>query len=119
MSPGEEFRQVRAAQNQGYFRGVNEQVEALTARSTVVVPITYRVCECANRSCTERMMMTAGEYEAVRKHPSRFAVLDGHVVPEMERVVNATDRFVVVEKFGAGATYAAKHDPRLGSHVSQ
>jgi hypothetical protein len=118
MSPSEEFRQVRAAQNQGFFRGVNERVEALSTGSEVVLPMRYWVCECEDLSCTERMAMTVAEYEEVRAHPSRFAVLDGHVVPEVERVVSATDRFVVVEKFGAAGTYAAKHDPRSGSHVS-
>jgi hypothetical protein len=119
MSPGEEALQVRAAKNQSFFREVNERVDAVIAGATVIAPIEYRVCECAQLSCNESMAMTVAEYEAVREHPSRFAVLEGHVVPLAERVVGgAPDRFVVVEKTGAGGTYAAKHDPRSGSHVS-
>ena len=56
-----------------------------------------------------------GTIRTGRAHPSMFAVLDGHVVPEVERVVSAADRFVVVEKIGAGRTYAAEHDPRSNS----
>jgi hypothetical protein len=115
MSSGEEARGLRAAQNQAFFRGVNERVEALSTVSEVVLPMRYWVCECEDLSCTERMAMTVAEYEEVRAHPSRFAVLDGHVVPEVERVVSAADRFVVVEKIGAGRTYAAEHDPRSNS----
>ena len=119
MSPGEEALQVRAAKNQSFFREVNERAEAIIAGSAAIAPIEYRVCECAKLSSKESMAMTVAAYEAVREHPSRFAVLEGHVVPLAERIVNATDRFVVVEKFGAGGEFAAAHDPRLGSHVSQ
>jgi hypothetical protein len=39
------------------------------------------------------------EYEAIRSDEMRFAVLVGHVMPEVERVVSEHDgRYVVVEK---------------------
>src|SRR5436305_1615023 len=110
MSPGDAALQVRAAEHQSLFREVNEGVEAVMAVSKSILPIEYRVCECAKLSCNEKMAMTVAEYEAVREHPSRFAVLEGHVVPLAERVVGgAPGRFVVVEKFGAGGKFAAEH----------
>jgi hypothetical protein len=70
------------------------------------------VCECADTDCTEPMDLTVAEYESLRAHPNRFAVLPGHVYPQVERVVEENERYVVVEKLGAGATFAVEHDPR-------
>lgn len=58
------------------------------------------------------MELTLGEYQEVRSHPNRFAVLPGHVLEVVERVVAAHDGFVVVEKVGPAAAYAAESDPR-------
>ena len=37
-----------------------------------------------------------------------------HVYPEVERIVEANDRYIVVEKIEAAAVVAAEHDPRAG-----
>jgi hypothetical protein len=39
-------------------------------------------------------------------------VLRGHDIPEVERVVEENERFVVVEKFGESAVVAINLDPR-------
>ena len=39
----------------------------------------------------------------IRRHPRHFAVLPGHVYPEVEFVVAETDAYVVVEKVGEAA----------------
>ena len=58
------------------------------------------------------MELTLGEYEELRSHPHRFAVRPGHVLETVEHVVDAHDGYVVVEKFGRAAAYAAELDPR-------
>jgi hypothetical protein len=68
--------------------------------------------ECADESCTAPIELTLAEYEAVRSHPNQFAVLPGHVYPEVERVVSENERYVVVSKLGKGGEYATQHDPR-------
>jgi hypothetical protein len=105
-------RQVRAARNQSLFRVVNERLEGLAEAFQFIVEHTPFTCECADEACVEPMLMTVGEYESVRGHPSRFAVLPGHVDAEVEDVVEANDRFVVVSKIGAGAEIAEQFDPR-------
>jgi hypothetical protein len=70
------------------------------------------VCECFDDECTEPMELTLAEYEQLRAQPNRFAVLPGHVDPNVERVIEEHERYVVVAKCGAGAIYAAMHDPR-------
>jgi hypothetical protein len=108
-------RARRLAQNETLFREVNERVEEVASgfadRDEEDRPIGF-VCECGRRDCTESIEATRAQYEAVRSNPLRFLVLPGHEDEEVERVVERTDRFVVVVKLGEGARLAAEQDPR-------
>lgn len=42
--------------------------------------------------------MTIDEYRAVRSDPRTFAIVDGHEEPDVEHVVERTDRYTVVRK---------------------
>jgi hypothetical protein len=103
-------RQEHAARNQSLFRDVNEQIE--TVASSLSMFHEY-MCECASETCCERVSLTHDEYEAVRRHPARFAVKPGHALPGEEVVVDqAHARYVVVEKLQRGGEVAAHFDPR-------
>jgi hypothetical protein len=97
----------RAAKNESLFREVNERIEDL-ATST----FTSFVCECMSAGCDELVALTIEEYEWVRAEPSWFFVLPGHEVPEVELVVESTDRYTVVKKLGEGELLAERLDPR-------
>jgi hypothetical protein len=56
------------------------------------------LCECMDPSCTEPVLMTLGEYEAVRAHPRRFALVPGHPTIAGERIVGKDPRYQVTEK---------------------
>ena len=56
------------------------------------------ICECGDAGCTKGITLTNGEYEAVRGHPTRFAIAFGHEIDRIERVVAVHERFTVVEK---------------------
>lgn len=56
------------------------------------------VCECGDNECTDGITLTVEEYEAVRVHPKRFAIVRGHQFEFGERVVAVNDGFSVVEK---------------------
>ena len=43
--------------------------------------------------------MTLGEYEAVRLHPARFLIKEGHDVSDVVRVVDYGAGYVVVARF--------------------
>ena len=60
--------------------------------------------------------MTPGEYEQLRTKPTHFAVVadDQHVFAEVERVVERTERYWVVEKVGHAANITVERDPRDG-----
>ncbi len=114
IEPRSIFREQRAAKNQSLFREINERIEPLNKAFTPINRLNDFVCECANESCTEAIRMTVDEYEVVRQHPARFFVwpADEHVGLDVERVLEKTDRYWVVEKFGHVGSMAAKLDPR-------
>jgi hypothetical protein len=56
------------------------------------------LCECMDPSCTEPVPMTLREYEAVRAHPRRFALVPGHPTVAGERIIGEDSRFQVTEK---------------------
>lgn len=56
-------------------------------------------CECGRPSCNGEIVMTLGEYEAVRLHPTRFLIKEGHDVSDVVRVVDYGAGYVVVAKF--------------------
>jgi hypothetical protein len=104
---------IRVARNQALFRAVNEQIEATNERFSVLLgERTNFVCECADDACMGRIAITLEQYEALRKMPTHFVVLPGHVYPEFERVVYELNGFVVVEKFGEAGKQALQLDPR-------
>lgn len=85
----------RAFRNEAVFRNVNEQIDEL-AREPAAPGY---VCECADSSCTQTVQMRHGDYQAVRAGGERrFFVVPGHERPEIERVVERRETYLVVEK---------------------
>ena len=104
-------RHERLARNESLFREVNERISELTVHQ-VGEPEPRFVCECSRTECSELMDLTLDEYEAVRADPARFALVRGHEIPEIERVVDEHAATFVVEKIGDAAVVAAQLDPR-------
>ena len=99
------------ARHQVVFREVNERIAKLGGQLDEP-RFNLLICECSDPACAESLEITPQEYEAVRADPARFVVLRGHEMPEVERVVEDTGRYVVVEKLGAAAEIAQAGDPR-------
>ena len=101
----------RLAKNESFFRQVNERIRDVA--ETLGGPEAYEfLCECSDASCTERIKLTAAEYEAVRAEPTRFVLAPGHAAPGIEQVVAREEDHVVVEKHGLAGRIAARLDPR-------
>jgi len=105
-------REVRAARNQAMFRAINEQMTRLNEAFEMLTGTYVIACECADTHCIETLEIATEQYEAVRKEPNRFAVLPGHIYPDVEAVVEETERYVVVEKFASTEQAAEILDPR-------
>jgi hypothetical protein len=105
---------ARGARTQSLFRDVNERVKGINTAFSVAVPLGDWVCECANDACTERVALSPEEYEAVRSHAKRFVIApdESHLYPEIEDVVERSERYWVVQKIGEAGELAARVDPR-------
>jgi 5-bromo-4-chloroindolyl phosphate hydrolysis protein len=107
-------REIRAARNQAMFRAVNEKINGLDDLVAEVGGRFVVVCECANEHCIETLEITPAAYAAIRGNPRQFPVLRGHVYPEVERVVEEAEGYVVVEKFGRAGEVAEAIEARSG-----
>ena len=96
---------------QALFREVNERIEELAETFDLKDELTI-LCECGLGKCDERIALRQAEYARLRRIPTHFAVRPGHEIPEVERVIEQRDGFVVVEKFGESAKAAIRLDPR-------
>jgi hypothetical protein len=85
--------------NEQLARRVNEATAEDAERGTVSGP--EFLCECGSATCMERLPMTLDEFEQVHSNAMCFAVLPGHELPEVERVVSTTPQYAVVEKLAS------------------
>ena len=105
-------RELRRADNESFFRDVNERLERRAALNHEAAPGFAAVCECTHESCVDRIPISYADYERVRSDPRRFVVSPGHVDPAVEHIVDEHARFTVVEKGGAAGERAEHADPR-------
>ena len=83
-----------------FLRSVNEQIAELSVRHKPPARVAVSfVCECGDYGCSERLELTRTEYERVRSYRAGFLLKSGHADPEVERVVEARNEHVVVERF--------------------
>ena len=91
-------QQTQLAANEDLFRRLNENIEEIAAGHGSD-PHEYEfLCECSDPSCLERVRVTLEDYRRVREHGARFIVAKGHVVKEIERVVESASDHAVIEK---------------------
>lgn len=91
------------------FREVNETVsDAARGRGG---PIIF-LCECGDPGCAESVTLTGAEYERVRAVATHFLVRPGHVIPDIETVVERAETYWVVEKTGEAGEVAEETEPR-------
>lgn len=106
-------REERIGLNEAVFREVNERIEDLAETFDLTSEMLDLVCECGDANCVERIAMTHPEYEHVRSESRRFAVYPGHVIPDVERVIDRRKGYDIVEKNeGAPERIAEQTDPR-------
>ena len=60
--------------------------------------MTDYLCECSATTCIESIELTSDEYKRARRRPTVFVLVPGHERIEVERVIEKTERFMLVEK---------------------
>lgn len=91
-----EQEDLRIARTESLFRDVNERIAESADRFGL--DDAAFVCECDDASCTDRIATTIEAYEEARTDGAQFIVADDHVNDEVERVVERTKDFTLVEK---------------------
>lgn len=79
------------------FREVNERIYDTGASDTEALEV---LCECGDESCISTLVISVRDYRRVRGANSRFVVCEGHELADIERVVERTPQYLVVEKVG-------------------
>lgn len=103
-----ESRGGRAARNEALFREVNERIKGVGEDAETLLLL----CECGDLECREVVGMTPAEYEAVRAGGDRFFLVPGHEDLALDRVIDQTAGFLVVEKLDEAGDVARDLDPR-------
>jgi hypothetical protein len=95
-------REERVARNEELFQEVNRQIEKL--EESLGQPETLTIlCECSKKHCLDTLEVEPAVYQRVRANPLLFFVVPGHQDLGVERVVEQTRPFLVVEKIGRAA----------------
>ena len=102
-------REERIAKNETLWRVVNERIRDVTKYEGDI----EFLCECGDPTCAEPISMSISEYEEVRSEATHFLVVPGHVIPDIEQVVESNDRYeIVAKRAGEPAAIAIESDPR-------
>ena len=104
----------RVGANEAVFRAVNEEIESLNRSIAQISDLTMHVvCECADLTCVEQLVMPVSEYERARSESTLFIVKPGHEEPEVEKIIVRTNHYNVVRKSDPDARQLAQEtDPR-------
>jgi hypothetical protein len=101
-------RAERIGRNEDLFRKVNDQIEGVNEAFGMITGTMSILCECGKLECIEQIDLTVEEYRRLREDPARFAVKPGHELPDVERVVERHEGYVVLEKAEGGPAKLAE-----------
>lgn|SRR5881227_1903629 len=102
------MRAGRVAWNEAAMRDVNEAINRGTWPDEQSG--SFR-CECGTQSCTEIIELPIREYERIRTDPKRFVIMPGHEERDVEDIVEAHQRYIVVRKRGKAGSIAEATAP--------
>jgi hypothetical protein len=100
----------KIVENEAAYRSLNEVVRFNGGSQNSEISLFH--CECGRPDCTERLKLSAGEYESVRADPRRFFIVPGHNIEGVEAVVERQPNHWTVEKIGHSGAIAEACDPR-------
>src|SRR4051812_42668259 len=97
----------RVARNQATLRVLNEGMDNERDHDVMA----FR-CECGELGCNRLVPLRRAEYEAIRAHPRRFVIAPGHVIEELEHLVERDREHAVVETHAHMSDFAEQTYPR-------
>jgi hypothetical protein len=105
----------RIARNDAIFRDANDRVRSAAGAIGVDDGPLPFICECADPSCTDVVLLPPDVYAAIRANPRHFVNVPGHQRAALGAAVVVEDHetYVVVEKVGHAGDVAAALDGRV------
>lgn len=99
----------RIGRNDSIFRDANEGIAEVAEDGPPDSPVPF-ICECAEPTCKEIVLLTLDEYREIRSDPRWFVNAVGHEVAARGwgEVIAETDGHVVVQKIGRAGEVAAE-----------
>ncbi len=89
----------RVAKNEAVFRAVNREIERVSEELGSIGELEV-LCECGRDGCDALLSLSVSDYERAHFQDDRFVLAPGHETPEIERVVERREGYVIVDKFG-------------------
>jgi hypothetical protein len=103
----------RAARNEEVFRSINERIEAGAEMHEIKTPERFH-CECDRGGCFEFVEIRPAEYRQILERRYHFVTSPGHQDPRVEQLVDAHDRYWIVEKIGEAREALDRRHPQQG-----
>jgi ethanolamine utilization microcompartment shell protein EutS len=93
----------RIAENEVFLREVNERIAEKTVElaGLAAQPGEQQcdfLCACGQPDCTAIVSLTIAEFEHAQSKDDQFVIAHGHESPEIERVVEEHENYLVVKK---------------------
>ena len=101
----DEFTARRAGRREANLRELNQRIADAQGQAGTP-PELHLVCECARDQCEDGLVVPVGVFERVRDATTRFVVIPGHVLHDVEQQVEDGGGYVIVEKVGSAARAA-------------
>jgi hypothetical protein len=113
-SHGIDAADAEKAETESLFREVNERIHEVNAQRALLELPEDLICECAQRQCSQQVVISALEYQGLRAHSTWFLIApsEEHFFPEVERIITKNGTYWVVEKHDGAALIAEQLDPR-------
>ena len=96
--PRDEYRAAIGAEALAEARSAESEPSHFSDHDFDLAPpqLVEVICECGQSDCTGEITISLAEYEAVRLHPTRFLIKEGHEVADEVRVVGYGAGYIVV-----------------------
>jgi len=89
-------REERVVKNEVAFREYNQRRADFELGATDdPIPL---VCECGNKDCFQTIEVSPPAWELAHGPEDQFVVAPDHIYPDLERVVERTDGYWIVQK---------------------
>jgi hypothetical protein len=99
-------RAERLARNEARWRELNSELErGLSDIQRDPDERAAFVCECARTDCVQMVKLPLDEYQRWHADDRRFVVLPGHEFQDVEKVLEATEDYFVIEKRDVGQVH--------------